>query len=194
MATAKSGFRYPRELASLVHKHIFSYMAVHHTDTFLGGSFIRELPKIGDIDIVVLTDNIAKTQDDLNVLNGTWLRRGVTSSINYNIPLGILSELHLTVATVQVDLWITDQPGNWGAYCMFCAGDQKLNIIQRANASKQGYLLGFSLRKLIGKTLDKKGNLVNQYDDPIYLDSERAVYDHLRWPWIEYKNRSLLQK
>lgn len=196
MATSKSGFRYPRSLGLEIFERIVQ--SVDHEDCFLGGSYVRELPSIGDIDIVILTNNIEKTQSGLSMLHGTWLRRGISSSMNFEIPDQVGFRYYRNgyklPQTIQVDFWLTDNPGNWGAYCMFCAGDQRLNIIQRSKASKQGYLLGFSLRKKIGMTTDKKGNPTIEYGDPINLPTEQEVYKYLGWDWIPYKDRSLLSK
>jgi DNA polymerase/3'-5' exonuclease PolX len=181
MATPKSGYRYPRSVIESVCDFILP--KVDHIQRFLGGSYIRELPTCGDLDLAFLVYDISKFQSQLSLLPGKWKRRGISSSLDLTIPRSIILQNEITGTflppTIQCDFWVIDKPGNWGALCAFCAGDGKLNIAQRSAASKKGFTLGFSLKK---EGCD------------IYLPTEYDLYEYLGWDWIPYKKRSLINK
>lgn len=159
------------ELAENLRQILLDYFPV----VFIGGSIVRKSETCGDIDIAVQLSNI----QEMNLAGmerfrefGSVIMNGSKSSrLVYEYSSSGIGKF------VQVDLWAFPRY-NWGAGCMFVAGNGTLNIRQRYQARAKGYVLGFSLSKIsTGEVID--------------LPTELDVYEFLGWPWIPYEKRSV---
>lgn len=166
MPTSAKTEKHPRALIQRLYESIKPVLAYSNTH-FVGGSFVRGCPTCGDLDIAVLQP--AGYFDEEFKSLGTVLSYGETVK-RIVIPF--------EGKDIQVDVWATANSGNWGPLCMFVAGSGKLNMIQRANATRRGYTLGFSLK-------DKALGI------EIPLPTEQDVYKFLKWPWLPYSERNL---
>lgn len=161
--------RLPFLVAKENSEKIADILKVVSEEVFVGGSICRQSETCGDIDIAVVSDgNNTKILDVFSSLGQVIMKGEVMARIAYEFNPGKL---------VQVDLWIFPRY-NWGAGCMFVAGNGTLNIWQRFTARKQGYNLGFCLKEISTNKV-------------IALPTEQAVYDFLKWNWIPYKERSV---
>lgn len=142
---------------------------------FVGGSYIRKNDRCNDIDVLILPDK--HTKQSLASLQIAW--NGKTIKSGPTIKQYRLEHPYdpVTFTPFQLDVWICHHIDNWGVMSMYVAGDGQLNVKQRAQASRQGYKLGYSLTKKSDKSI-------------IAARTEKDVYDHLGWAWIPYDRRT----
>lgn len=140
---------------------------------FVGGSFIRQSPTCGDLDLCLVPG-----VDKMLVLDGFHELAGELGQV---LVSGLVNRVTMPFEgkLVQIDMWLTE-PEHWGAMCMFVAGSGRFNMIQRIHAATQGYLL--SQNGLFRKEEEK-------IEIPCY--TEKKVYEELKWSWVPYEKRSL---
>jgi DNA polymerase/3'-5' exonuclease PolX len=167
------GVRFPR---SFIDEIVETRIPIMGRRMFVGGSYIRGLSTLGDIDIAVEVDK--RTDSALKwILSSDPRNRVIVSGpkmCRYSCWFG-------GPYPVQVDIWLVNDWKAWGPTCMYVAGDGRFNIIQRARAKKQGFKLEFYLRDI-------------ENDGIIPVATETEVYAFLGWEWIAYESRSLLPK
>lgn len=138
---------------------------------FFGGSWVRGNPLCHDLDAAICCESSALER--LKLFPGIQEVLCKGNTINRIV-------VDFEGKNIQIDLWRFPMY-NWGVGCMFVAGNGKLNVIQRAQAKRQGYQMGFSLRTIAdGKPVG----------EDIPLPTERDVYNFLGWSWLPYEARN----
>lgn len=161
-----AGNRRPRDevgkFVQLLHREMPT-----EADYLIGGSWRRNAPTIGDLDVVIVTPD-GQFGDFQFPKSFEAVRRG-TQIVN--------GKLHhnATGDEIGCDFWACRNE-QIGAFLMFITGPAALNIAQRAHAQK----LGFTLSQY--GLLDHKGNLIETV-------TEQDVYRRLGIEWIEPTNR-----
>lgn len=140
------------------------------------GSWRRNAPEIGDLDIMVITDS--GTFEDFR-FPGSFLeeRRGerIAQGTYYlhDGPSGQPKDL--PIDAIHMDFWAC-KPNEVGAFSMFMTGPKLLNIEQRAWAQKLGWTLSqYGLLDRDGKQID--------------IGTERDIYTRLGLPYMEPEAR-----
>lgn len=137
---------------------------------FFGGSYIRQRPVCGDIDLAILRN----PDTDVSISN-LELSNGVKVLTKGNKQTRQILEFN--GFEFQLDIWFVDNPGQWGPMCMFVAGNAVVNIRQRQAATRQGYVLSqYAVTKDGQPTQD-------------FL-TEQSVYNFFKWPWLPYEMRN----
>ncbi|MDP9795230.1 hypothetical protein J2S43_003742 [Catenuloplanes nepalensis] len=100
------------------------------------GSWRRKAKVIGDLDILVVTEN--------GELNGSLFESGVNlpRSVDWQRsgPKVAQGDLWLGDDAIHVDVW-SCKPNERGAYLCFATGPVELNLLQRQRAIRMGYAL-----------------------------------------------------
>lgn len=125
------------------------------------GSFRRLKKEIGDIDIVVISNDLPGLKTAL-------------ASLLQEFSGGEKKFTGLFQG-VQIDFVVSDALG-YGAAMMHCTGPTELNVRQRAHAKRKGLLL------------NEKGLWKGDQRLPC-SSSETAIYTELGLKWIEPENR-----
>lgn len=134
----------------------------------IAGSIRRGRPTIGDVDLLIASDNAAPIMD-------TFVKMEQVARILGHGPTKSSVELH---NGLQVDLRILEKP-RWGTALNYFTGSQAHNIRMRELALKQGY----SLNESAFSPVDKDGNILE--DAPkILCATEEEVYATLGLPLI----------
>ncbi len=134
----------------------------------IAGSIRRARPTIGDVDLLVASDDARPIMDAFVAMEqvGRILGHGPTKS-----SVELLSGL-------QVDLRVLEK-ARWGTALNYFTGSQAHNIRMRELALKNGY----SLNEHAFSTVDKDGNIIE--DAPkILCATEEEVYATVGLPWI----------
>jgi len=134
----------------------------------VAGSIRRGRPTIGDVDLLVASDDAAPIMDAFVKMEqvARVLGHGPTKS-----SVELLNGL-------QVDLRILEKP-RWGTAINYFTGSQAHNIRMRELALKKGY----SLNEHALSPVDKDGNIIE--DAPkILCATEEEVYAAVGLPWI----------
>ncbi len=134
----------------------------------IAGSIRRARPTIGDVDLLVASDDAAPIMDAFVKMEqvGRILGHGPTKS-----SVELLNGL-------QVDLRVLEK-ARWGTALNYFTGSQAHNIRMRELALKKGY----SLNEHAFSPVDKEGNIIE--DAPkILCDTEEKVYATVGLPWI----------
>jgi len=140
---------------------------------FVGGSYVRQQPDCGDIDIAILENELTLGSiEDLAVLwDGEYLVNGQkVKRLVLTAPSGL---------RFQLDLWLISDPGQWGPLVMFVAGSGNFNKMQRVHAIRAGCTL-------TQYAVLKDGVPINRS-----MPEEMDVYDYFGWDWVPYNKRSL---
>ena len=151
------------------------------SQTFVGGSIIRQSEFVADIDIGIIPISVPGDDrawwDDLmgNIFNMFHMPKGEPK--NFKSICGV-EILRLSYFGVQVDIWAAEEK-YWGPICMFIAGNAKLNAVQRIKAKKQGV------------RLSSKGLFTLDGEDLGKFETEKKVYDFLNWKWVDYPDRNI---
>lgn len=164
------GDRFPWEQADSIVKCLTEQLEAERL--FAGGSYCRQQQDCGDIDIAILENELTRTSIDHLVdgwegeylINGNKVKRIVLTA-----PWGL---------KFQLDLWLIDDPGQWGPLVMFVAGSGNFNKMQRWHAIQAGYTL-------TQYALQKDGVSVSS------MPEEIDVYTYLGWTYVNYDKRSL---
>jgi DNA polymerase/3'-5' exonuclease PolX len=145
----------------------------------IGGSWRRQAPDIGDLDVMVVTatgnfENFPFPPSFQAQRRGEKIAQG---DLVIKAPGGVLDS---SVGTIHVDFWAV-APKEQGAFLMFITGPKALNIEQRAHAQKLGLTLSqYGL-------FDREGN---QLDD----GTEEIIYACLNLPWLNPVVRQAWQR
>ncbi|MCA0452700.1 MAG: DNA polymerase/3'-5' exonuclease PolX [Chloroflexi bacterium] len=134
----------------------------------IAGSIRRARPTIGDVDLLVASDNAAPIMDAFVAMEqvARILGHGPTKS-----SVELLNGL-------QVDLRVLEK-ARWGTAINYFTGSQAHNIRMREIALKKGY----SLNEHAFSPVDKEGNIIE--DAPkILCATEEEVYTTVGLPWI----------
>ena len=134
----------------------------------IAGSIRRGRPTIGDVDLLVASDDATPIMD-------TFVKMEQVARVLGHGPTKSSVEL---LNGLQVDLRILEK-SRWGTALNYFTGSQAHNIRMRELALKAGY----SLNEHAFSPVDSQGNI--QEDAPkILCDSEEKVYATLGLPWI----------
>jgi DNA polymerase (family 10) len=164
--------------AIMTHKQANCEIAVLYTEIspsnserlFFGGSWLRGLSTVGDIDMAFASDNYNRIVSHLRKKAIQVVTQGIVSQYLMRHSEGFAYKL---------DVWLA-KPGwedTWGALCTFVAGDGLFNIRMRQKAIRQR------------ATLCQYGLTANGVIIP--TPSEDEVFSALGMPWVPYERRSL---
>ncbi len=134
----------------------------------IAGSIRRGRPTIGDVDILIASDDAASIME--KVVNLPQVARvlghGDTKS-SVELERGL-----------QVDVRVVPK-SRWGTAIQYFTGSQVHNIKIRQIALDQGY----SLNEFALSPVDDKREIIPDADK-LYFETEEALYDHLGLQWI----------
>ncbi|MDQ7025403.1 MAG: DNA polymerase/3'-5' exonuclease PolX [Anaerolineae bacterium] len=134
----------------------------------IAGSIRRGRATIGDVDILISSDNAQPIMDA--VVN----MEGVARILGYGETKSSV-ELH---NGLQVDVRVLARK-NWGAALQYFTGSQAHNIKIREIARQKGY----SLNEEALRPIDADGNLKPE-SDYIFCETEQEVYETIGLQWI----------
>ncbi|MBI1278521.1 MAG: DNA polymerase/3'-5' exonuclease PolX [Anaerolineaceae bacterium] len=134
----------------------------------IAGSIRRARPTIGDVDLLVASDDATPIMD-------TFVAMEQVALIHGHGPTKSSVEL---LNGLQVDLRVLEK-ARWGTALNYFTGSQAHNIRMRELALKKGY----SLNEHAFSPVDKEGNIIE--DAPkILCATEKEVYATVGLPWI----------
>jgi DNA polymerase (family X) len=135
----------------------------------IAGSIRRGRPTIGDVDILIASDNAAPIMDAFVSMDNVArvLGHGPTKS-----SVELLNGL-------QVDVRVLEK-ARWGTALNYFTGSQAHNIQMRELALKQGY----SLNEHALRPVDADGNLIDDEAGHVLCDTEEKVYKLVGLPYI----------
>jgi DNA polymerase (family 10) len=135
----------------------------------IAGSIRRGRPTIGDVDLLVASDDAAPIMDVfVNLPNvARVLGHGPTKSS---------IELH---SGLQVDLRVLEK-ARWGTALNYFTGSQAHNIRMRELALAKGY----SLNEHALRPLDADGNMIEDESQYVLCATEEEVYERVGLPYI----------
>jgi DNA polymerase (family 10) len=134
----------------------------------IAGSIRRGRPTIGDVDLLIASDNAGPIMD-------AFVGMELVARVLGHGPTKSSVELH---NGLQVDLRVLEK-ARWGTALNYFTGSQAHNIRLRELALKQGY----SLNEHAFSPVDANGSI--REDAPkILCATEEAVYETLGLPWI----------
>lgn len=134
----------------------------------IAGSIRRGRPTIGDVDILIASDNAAPIMDAFVAMDGIArvLGHGPTKS-SIELQSGL-----------QVDVRVLPKQ-RWGTALQYFSGSQQHNIRVREIAKEHGY----SLNEDALRPIDDEGNLLDE-GEYVYCDTEAAVYEKIGLQWV----------
>jgi DNA polymerase/3'-5' exonuclease PolX len=140
----------------------------------VAGSFRRQKPTIGDLDILVppiLT--LAQAEHEFELLfHYEQIQGGELKAI------GICQYKN---APLLINLWLVPEDINWGAMLLYATGPYDLNIMMRARAKGMGYTLNqYGLYNSLGTPIDKGYPEPNDEWDAV----EASIFDLLNLPFL----------
>ncbi len=130
----------------------------------IAGSIRRGRPTIGDVDILIASDNAAPIMDAFVGMENVArvLGHGPTKS-----SVELLNGL-------QVDVRVLEK-ARWGTALNYFTGSQAHNVKMRELALKKGY----SLNEHALRPLDKAGNMIEDESQYVLCATEEEVYQHV---------------
>lgn len=134
----------------------------------IAGSIRRGRPTIGDVDILICSDNATPIMD-------TFVHMKNVARILGHGPTKSSVELH---NGLQADVRVLARK-NWGAALQYFTGSQAHNIATREIARQKGY----SLNEEALRPVDDEGNLKPE-SEYVYCETEAEVYEKIGLPWI----------
>jgi DNA polymerase (family 10) len=138
------------------------------TEGAIAGSIRRGRPTIGDVDLLVASDNAAPIMD-------AFVGMESVARVLGHGPTKSSVELH---NGIQVDLRVLEK-ARWGTALNYFTGSQAHNIRMREIALEKGY----SLNEHAFSPVDKTGTIIE--DAPkILCATEEEVYATVGLPWI----------
>jgi len=134
----------------------------------IAGSIRRGRPTIGDVDILVASE------DPAPIMEAVVHMEDVTRVLGHGETK---SSVEL-VSGLQVDVRVLPRK-KWGTALQYFSGSQQHNIRIREIAREKGY----SLNEDALRPLDAEGKLLDE-SQYVYCETEEAVYEALGLPWI----------
>ena len=135
----------------------------------IAGSIRRGRPTIGDVDLLVASDNAAPIMD-------MFVNMESIARVLGHGPTKSSIELH---NGLQVDLRVLEK-ARWGTALNYFTGSQAHNIQMRELALKKGY----SLNEHAFRPVDDEGNLIDDESGYVLCDTEEKVYELVSLPYI----------
>ena len=135
----------------------------------IAGSIRRGRPTIGDVDILIASDNAQPIMD-------TFVNMESVSRILGHGPTKSSVELH---SGLQVDLRILEK-ARWGTALNYFTGSQAHNVRIRQLALDKG----LSLNEHALRPVDADGNISQDESQHILCATEKAIYEAVRLPYI----------
>jgi len=135
----------------------------------IAGSIRRGRPTIGDVDLLIASDNAAPIMDAfVNLPNvARVLGHGPTKS-SVELQNGL-----------QVDLRVLEK-ARWGTALNYFTGSQAHNVRMRELALAKGY----SLNEHALRPLDDHGNIIEDESQHVLCATEAEVYEYVGLPYI----------
>jgi DNA polymerase/3'-5' exonuclease PolX len=133
---------------------------------FIGGSWRRGAPTIGDLDVVVVVEDGRLDDVPLPKLD-RYLRAG-SKIVQGELLIG-------TEGHMRVDFWAA-RPNELGAFLMFVTGPKELNVAQRSAAIERGWSLS-------------QVGLLNEDGQQVDDGSEADIYAKLGQPFLTPEER-----
>lgn len=135
----------------------------------IAGSIRRGRPTIGDVDLLVASDDAAPIMDAFVTMPNVArvLGHGPTKSS---------IELH---SGLQVDVRVLEK-ARWGTALNYFTGSQAHNIRMRELALAKGY----SLNEHALRPLDKNGNIIEDEAQHVLCATEEELYERVGLPYI----------
>jgi DNA polymerase (family X) len=134
----------------------------------IAGSIRRGRPTIGDVDILIASDDFQPVMDTVVALEG------VARVLGYGDTKSSV-ELH---SGLQVDVRVLAKK-KWGTALQYFTGSQAHNIKVREIALKKGY----SLNEEALRPVDAAGNMLDE-SHYVYCESEEEVYEKIGLQWV----------
>jgi DNA polymerase (family 10) len=169
-ALARQGDRTPLGIALPAAQDILDYLLTIPgvVQGAIAGSLRRGRPTIGDVDLLIASENAEPIMD-------AFVNMGQVARVLGHGPTKSSIELH---NGLQVQLWVLAKE-RWGTALCYSTGSQAHNIRMRALALDKG----FSLNEHAFSPVDKNGNIIE--DAPkILCATEEEVYAKVGLPWI----------
>ena len=135
----------------------------------IAGSIRRGRPTIGDVDILIASDNAQPIMD-------TFVNMESVARILGHGPTKSSVELH---SGLQVDLRILEK-ARWGTALNYFTGSQAHNVRIRQLALDKG----LSLNEHALRPIDADGNITQDESQYILCDTEEAIYQTIGLPYI----------
>lgn len=135
----------------------------------IAGSIRRGRPTIGDVDLLVASDNAEPIMD-------TFVNMENVARVLGHGPTKSSIELH---NGLQVDLRVLEK-ARWGTALNYFTGSQAHNIQMRELALKKGY----SLNEHALRPVDAEGNLIDDESGHVLCATEEELYDLVGLPYI----------
>lgn len=135
----------------------------------LAGSIRRGRPTIGDVDILIASDNAEP------IMNAFVNMENVARILGHG-PTKSSVELH---TGLQVDLRILEK-ARWGTALNYFTGSQAHNVRMRQLALDKG----LSLNEHALRPVDADGNIIEDESQHILCDTEEAIYQAVDLPYI----------
>jgi DNA polymerase (family 10) len=135
----------------------------------IAGSIRRGRPTIGDVDILIASDDAAPIMDAFVAMPNVArvLGHGPTKS-SVELQNGL-----------QVDVRVLER-ARWGTALNYFTGSQAHNVRMRELALAKGY----SLNEHALRPLDQNGNIIEDESQHILCATEEEVYAHVGLPYI----------
>lgn len=135
----------------------------------IAGSIRRGRPTIGDVDLLVASDNAEPIMD-------TFVNMENVARVLGHGPTKSSIELH---NGLQVDLRVLEK-ARWGTALNYFTGSQAHNIQMRELALKKGY----SLNEHALRPVDTEGNLIDDESGHVLCATEEELYELVGLPYI----------
>lgn len=138
-------------------------------DGCIAGSIRRGKPTIGDVDILIASD-------DANPIMEKFVNMDGIARVLGHGPTKSSIELH---SGLQVDVRVLPKQ-RWGTALQYFSGSQQHNIRVREIAKEHGY----SLNEDALRPIDDDGNLIADESGYVYCGTEEAVYEKIGLQWV----------
>lgn len=144
------------------------------TEYFIGGSYSREQPTSGDIDLMIVSD-----METFNrVFSKPMIKQGKMLPIISQGDNRATTYLIKGKKYYRLDIFLT-RPESVIFMRTYLVGSGKFNLYMRASAKRQGLVL------------NQYGLYHRDSHMPIEIDNEPALFARLGMTWTEYKDRNI---
>lgn len=155
-----------RNKVELIIFKIIEYFKSNKLEYIITGSYRRERPEIGDIDIIVITEDLLSINENIVEIEGVRSISKGTEKLKFYV-----SNEH---GEIEVDIRAGNSE-NIGAMILYYTGPADFNIRMRSYAKDKGFLLNeYGL-----KSGDKEYKFSNEKD----------IFEFLDFPYVEPKDR-----